>query len=823
VNSWCPSVTASRPVPRLLSLAFASLLFAGGAWAQSGTVSGRVTDGTEPIPSATIALWRTADSTLVTGSISGPDGRFRAEAVPAGAYEAVVSFVGYEDHVAEITVGAGETVQLGTVALRADVAALDAVDVTAARQAVSVQADRTAYSFEDDPIVAGGTAADLLEQVPAVDVDIDGNITFRNAGNVTVLINGRPAPIPPDLVGDYLRQLPADAVLRVEVIPAPSARYEPDGTAGILNIVLREDADPGFGGTLSLTGDSRGSTGATGLASYGRGPWTLAADYALRRDLREAGRTTLRINRGALPETLRDEIGVDDRERLSNRLGLRAEYAFTRRTALRAQGSVRHWRHAEDQALDARFSDASGAALGTSARRVADDETRLGTDLRLGLRHAFDADGDHRLDLEARVDRQDRERHENIAEAPNGTDLATFQERETRLDRIDRRVGFDADYVRPGLGGRLEAGYSFFVRLQERDFVSQSRGEPGAPLAPDVGLTNASEYGLWIHAVYGQWARTFGQVDVQAGLRLETALTDFEVIGQPEAFQNRYASAFPSVFGVYRINDENSLRAGYSRRVTRPRTDHQNPFPRFDDPLNVYVGNPDIRPEFTDALEASYVRFLAWGSLQVGPYARRTTDRILYVVRVREDGVTERTVANLATTQTFGGEGVLAFDAAGDRLRGTLSLDAFHISTDGEAAGTTLARDSFGWGGRASLGTTFSAFGLQGTALQVSARYRAGMQTEQGRSRSFLFTDLALRQPLLADRATLSLRVRDPLGTARAAWILDQPLLYQETERDWGAQRVQLTLQLRFNQPDRQRGPAEENGGPPGPNPEPEF
>jgi len=821
---------APRSVTRLLPSLLLFLLVAPLATAQSGAVTGRVVDAAsgEPIPSATVALWRAADSSLVTGGVTTPDGAFRVEGVPADAYEAIVSFVGYEDHVETVEVAAGRTVRMGSVRLAPDVAALEGVEVTAARQTVEVQADRTVYSFADDAIVAGGTASDILEQVPSVEVDLDGNVSLRNSGNVTVLINGRPAPIPPDLVGDYLRQLPADAVERVEVIPAPSARYEPDGTAGILNIVLREDTDPGLGGSLSFTGDTRGSTAASGLLSYGRGPWSLSADYAFRRDLREAGRTALRISRGAfLPETLRDEVGEDDRRRLSNRLGLTAEYAFSRRTSLRTQASVRSWNHAEEQLLGAAFFDAQRAPIGTSQRRVADDESRIGGDIRLGLRHRFDAEGTHRLEADARLNAQARERSESIAEAPNGGAPVDFLERETRLDRTDRRAAFDLDYLRPLLGGRFEAGYSFFVRLQERDFFSQSRPDGADPFAPDVGLTNASEYGLWVNAVYGQWARSLGRVDLQAGVRLETAQTDFDVVGEEEAFSNRYASAFPSAFAVYRLDDSNRLRAGYSRRVSRPRTDHQNPFPRFDDPLNIYVGNPNIRPEFTDALEASYVRFLPWGSLQVGPYARRTTDRILYVVRVREDGVAVRTVENLATTTALGSEGILSFEGQDDRLRGTLSVNAFRVTTDGGAEGTALERDTFGWGGRASVSYALDALGMPGTVAQASARYRAGMRTEQGRSRSFLFTDLAFRHRLLDDRVTLNLRLRDPLGTARASWILDQPALYQEVERDWGAQRVQLSVSYLFNPPERSRGREgqEQNGeeDAPGPDPEPDF
>jgi iron complex outermembrane recepter protein len=797
-----------------------ALLLAPVALAQTGTVTGRVVDADTDgaIPAATAALWQ-ADA-LVAGAVTGPDGTFRISGIAAGRYDVVVSFVGYEEIRREGVDVGGRTLDLGTIALRPDVAELDAVEVTARRQAVEHRIDRTVYTTADDPALAGGTATDVLETIPSVDVDFDGNVSLRGSGAVAIFINGRPAPVPADLVADYLRQLPADAIDRIEVIPNPSARFEPDGTAGVLNIVLREDTDPGLGGSLALTADSRGSVNTSNLLSYGRGPWTLAGTYSFRRGLRTAEGTSFRINRFAEPLTLRDETGLDDRTTTLHNVGLSADYALARRTTLTASANLRTWAQEEERRLATRFLDGGQAPIGASERLVADDEDRIGGDLRLGFRHAFAGDNTHRLDAEGRVDMQVRERLEFIEEWPTAGG-SLFEEQQTRLDRVDRRAAFDLDYVRALLGFRVETGYNFFVRLQHRDYLSQSRPDPGSPLTIDEGLTNESDYGLWIHALYGQAARELGPVGVQLGLRLESATTDVHLANTDETFRNAYASAFPSAFVSYELTENDRLRASYSRRVHRPRTDHLNPFPRFDDPLNVYVGNPEVRPSYINSFELGYARFLPWGSLTLTPYARHATDVIRYFVTMREDGVAVRTVGNIATSTSYGVESVLSFETADEALRGHLSAEGFRVMTEGAAAGTSLQNDAFGWGGRLNLTYALDGLGIAGAVVQASARYRASMRTEQGRTSGSLFTNLALRQRFLDDRLSLNLRVRDPLGMARWAYVVDEPALYQEVSRNWGARSVQLSLAFRFNQPeqrrDRDRPPADdaEFEGPP--------
>ncbi len=811
---------------RLLPLAFLAALLSPSAAAQEraarGTLSGRVLDAaTEaPLPSASVAVWRVAeagagqDTTLVTGSITDGAGVFRAEGLRPGRYRVVVSFVGYETAAREdVALGRGGVdLDLGALALAPDVESLGSVEVAAERPPVQLEIDRTVYATADDPVAASGTAATVLETIPSVELDVDGNVSLRGSGNVAILINGRPAPVSGDLVATYLQQLPAGAIERVEVIPNPSARFEPDGMSGIINIVLKEDAERGLGGTLSAGVDSRGGYSATGLATYGGGPWSLSASYGFRDEKGDGGGSGFRLDRTGDPLTFRDDVETEDEFETSHFLNLAADYALSPRTTLSAAAQGGYETETEEE-LNTFLSGLDGAAptLGYE-RLVVEDEEQWNTDLRLALTHRFSAaprgDEAHTLAVEGRYNASSSDGDESFREAllagyaPSEADpLDPLQLARSERDRSE--ASLQVDYVRPLAGFRLEAGYQGDLETIDALFFSET--ERGGVLAPDAGLNNVFDFEVQIHAVYGQLAREWGPLGLQAGLRLETARTTFTLESEPDPFENDYASAFPSAFLAYELSENDVLKASYSRRINRPRTRALNPFPSQDDPSNLRVGNPALRPEYVDAVELGYVRYVPWGSLTLTPYFRRTSDQIGRVTTFA-GGVFTRTFENFDTADSYGAELVASFEGGGalDGLRGYGSLEGYRVVSDGSNVDADLQNDALGWGGRLNASYALGdRFGLGDLGFQATVFYRAPMDTEQGRIGSRSWTNLALRQDLLDGRASLTLQARDPFDTAGFAFTLDQPEYYQELERSWGAQRVGLTFSYTFGQPER--------------------
>ena len=314
---------------------------------------------------------------------------------------------------------------------------------------------------------------------------------------------------------------------------------------------------------------------------------------------------------------------------------------------------------------------------------------------------------------------------------------------------------------------------------------------------PDVELANESTFDEQVHAAYLQLARQLGPLGIQAGLRGEIVRTTFDV--SQGSFGKDYESLFPSASLAYELGERTVLRTSYSRRISRPRSRTLNPFPSVRDPLNISVGNPDLRPEYTDAIELSAVRLTPWGSVSVTPYTRRTTDVVRRLQTLRDDGVTVSTYENFDTATSSGLEAVLSYQ--GGSMRGSASLEGFRVISDGTSVDADLQNDAFGWGGRAS--TTFQLgdrLGVGRTDLQISGRYRAPMDTEQGRIGARSSFDLALRQRLFNDRANLTLRARDPFGWSTFESLTDTPRLYQLFERDSNRQQVALTFTYTFGE-----------------------
>ncbi len=816
----------------------------------TGTISGTVVDASTevPIPTASVAVWRIPradsgrDTTLTTGSITDDRGAFRIEGVPSGQFYIVVSFVGYtSERIEDVQISPQSlTVDLGTVALSADVEQLEGVEVQARREQVQVQIDRTVYNTADDPVAAGGNATNVLETIPSVDVDVDGNISLRGSGNVAVLVNGKPAPVSSEFIAAYLQSLPAGSIDRVEVIPNPSARYEPEGMGGIINIVLKENVDRRIGGTVAVSGDTRGGYDGTGTLTYGKGPWNLTGSYGFRQEQRGGGGSSFAINRFDSPLTYLDQNEDQDKDQTSHNLNLNVDYALSNRTSLTASTQFGLRDETELEINSFLQLDAAEDPMLAYERIVEENGNRQNADFRLGARHDFGSGGNsadetaHTLNLEARYNLSGNDDDETYDQQVIGTfdpadgDIREYQLSQTSRDRNE--ASLEANYVRPLGAFRFEAGYKGELETQNESRFGQTRIEETGAFEPDTLINNTFDYEQQIHAGYLQLAREFGPLGVQVGLRAETATTTFSLLTTGQDYDNDYTSLFPSAFLSYKLGDATVFKASYSRRINRPRTWYLNPFPSLDDPSNPRVGNPSLAPEYVNAFELGLVRYTPWGSLTLTPYYRYTTDAIDRISAICADNptgvagelcgpgvVTVRTVENIATNTSYGVEMINSVTGRGALagLRGYVSVEGFRFVSDGVTSAGDLSNDSFGWGGRLNASYALGErLGIGGLDLQANVRYRAPMETAQGHRGAFTFIDFAARKELLGDRASLTVRLRDPFGLAGFNYTIDRPTLYQEFERDWGAQQVGVTFQYNFGrQPKQQRRERQEGEG----------
>jgi len=767
----------------------------------TGTLSGRVMDvqSEEPLQDATVALWKEteSDSTLVRGTVTGPEGRFTLEGVTIDSYTLRVSFVGYTTRRFPNTQPAQnpDDADLGTIQLVPTTTQQEEVEVTADRPAARMETDRNVYNTSERALSAGGSARTVLEDLPSIRIDMDGSISFRGNESVSLHINGEPASLQGQSLVSYLESLSADAVDRVEVIPNPSARYEPEGMSGIINIVLSRDLEAKWNGGVTLAGerDANDRYGGNGSANVGfqSGGLRVMGTYSHRRDSEEDtdSRIVEQFTENGSNSWV-DQTGREEEQDRSHSFRSEVDYQFMEGTSLGLETSVSLRRDDERGRSDYwEYTGSNPTAENLTDRyvRILDNASSDESfDGRLDFGHDFS--DDHTLEAQVRYDR-DLETEDgtyNVYEIPNGT--RQDDPRSTELDVVneDEQDGsLEIDYTRPLGSFSLETGYKGTLRRLDSDQTYEDR-------------TTIFTFDELIHAAYGTLSRGFGDFQLEAGLRAETVNTTFDLSSQDEVTNSSYTSLYPSAFLTYKPDQEQQARLSYSKRVDRPSLWDINPIEDNENPTFREEGNPGLDPEYIHSFELSMTRRWGIGSVSVTPYLRHTVNEIEEVRRqeTNEDGETVivRRAENLSTSTSYGTELVTTFNV-GDRLEGTLSGNVYRSVTDGSNVTTDLSQDAILFSGRGSVRARLR----NGLQLELSQFYRPARDIPpQGRIDRFTSTELALQQELFGGDGSLTLRVDDLLNdTNMNMWYRDQDL-YQESTFEWGAREVSLSFQYTF-------------------------
>ncbi len=804
-----------------------------------GTITGVAVDALtgETLPSATAAVYADRDSSFVTGAAADLDGAFRVESVRPGRYQVRVSFVGYQTlRLRGVAVTASQTTALDTLRLTEDAGTLGAAEVVGQREFVEQRADRTVYNVADQAVTTGGSVLETLQTLPSVEVDTDGAVALRGNQNVVVQINGRPVPVRGAQLAALLRQIPANRVSRVEVVPNPSARYDPDGMSGILNIVLAEGTDRGLSGGLTFGGGSQPNAELGGNVSYQAGPWDVYASYGFRYAESEFLGTTL--TDFALDRTINQDL-LNTGNRNSHFSSLSATYLLSPSTSVAFEGSGGIGSSASLNTVN--YLNSFVGVPDTRTQRLSDgDGNSVNLDGALVFRRQFDraaapagnaaatpgggfggrgghgggggsgggrgATGAHELAVELRSSLNNGDEANLITDLDP---LAVTDLARTGADDSSRETYLQADYSRPLGTVRLETGAKVTQRTIGSDLDYERQA--GGAFVNDPTRTNTFDYDEAVYAAYVQGGREFGPLGVQAGLRAEAATRDFSLVGDVPPvigdfgidFTNTrqsYQSLFPSAFATYTFGPGSLVKASYSRRIERPRSRSLSPFPTYEDTLNVRLGNPQLRPEYTNAYEATfqYKYFLT-----ATPFFRHTTD----VVRRRfitdpATGVTVQTSQNLDSQNSYGADVTLLASLLGGRVRGFVSGTVAKTVVDGGSVETGLGSNATSYSGRTSLQVKVR----RGTDLQFFGFYRAPQDVEDGRISGFGFASLGLSQKI-TDQLQLSARVNDLFDTARFEYSSNRNGVRLVGVRDPQIQQVSATLTYSFGsgQPRRPR------------------
>ena len=825
----------NKHTSRTLAAVLASAVLAGAAGAQAGPppgaargpggpgapqANGRITGvvlnarTNQPVDAAGVAVRSERDSALVGGGFTKADGSFRIDGLRPGIYTVRVRVLGYAPVVKTglRVVPGDEAADAGKLVLTPVATELEAIAVTSERSEVALAPDRNSYSVKDMPAAAGGNAVDVLRNVPAIEVDGDNKVSLRGNENVVVQINGRISPMRGDQLGNFLAQLPSNMVARVEVVPNPSAKNDPEGMAGIINIVLRENTDLGLSGGVQAGGGSTGQLNASGNVGYQEGKLTLFANYGYMQDKRANSGFT---NRAGLVSGLTPYLESDAAGSFvpkSHSLSASVDYQIAPRNVLSSNLIVSKRDLTRSNVNNYRELDSARTLVSRSLRSSAQTNADLNLDYALTYKRSTEQQGDG-LTTEFRINRSRGDGDVTLTDRLLGlTEILPAGTAALETDAtndLTHNWTLQTDFTRTFAGRtKLETGYKGTLRQLENQFDVANFSDALGQYVPNLDRSNAFDYDEQVHAVYGVVSKGAGKFDLQAGLRAEQALTRFDLATTNERFDNSYTSLYPSALALFNMNDTRQIKLSYSKRVSRPDTRQLNPFGFREDALNVFHGNPGLRPEYTHAFELGYQESFSKGTLQITPFARHTVNAVRFIRTIDDAGVATTTFQNVATSDSYGADlnGSVRFG----RLSGFGGFSAFKQVTDGSNLNTDVSNNAIGWSARtnATIKVTPS-LDVQGFLM-----YRAPMKTEQGRMSGMTMTNLAVRQKLLGDQASVSLRVMDPLNRMGMGFVTDDGRFAQTTRRNFNARGAFLTFSYNFGRAPRVRPRQQEQEAP---------
>ncbi len=767
-----------------------------------GKIKGTLIDQTskEPLPFATIGIYSEKDS-LVGGGISDEEGKYTVD-VPFGRFYALIEFMGFEAVKSDFFTLTREKSNhdLGEIGLSVTAADLNEVVVQGEKTIMELSLDKRIFNVGKDLANAGGNASDILMNLPSVAVDPDGNVSLRGSSNVRILIDGKPSGLVSFKGSSGLRQLPANMVERVEVITNPSARYEAEGMAGVINIILKKDSKQGFNGSFELIAGYPVNTGFTTNLNYrhNRINWFINYGLAYRRTpgiselyqevYNEDGTTSILNQNNSSTVT-----------GLNNNLRGGLDYYFNENSILTLSYL---WRRSDAHRItDIRYEDYLNSFddyLGYSLRRQDETEAEPNKEAIVNYKRTF-AEKGHELTASFTYlnywERSDQLFTENSFSA-QGAAIPEDALIQTSLnDEYENQYLLQMDYVKPfATKGKIESGIRTSFREMKNDYLVQEQNETG-DFVTLPGLDNIFLYNENILAAYGIVGNETGKWSYQGGLRAEYTDVETILVETNENNPRTYTNLFPSAHLTYNLTKENAFQLSYSKRVRRPVYNDLSPYVTFSDQRNFFSGNPDLDPEFTDAFELGHIKYFEKATLFSTVYFRNTVDKIERIRQVQDDGFSVTAPVNLTGEKSFGVE------FSGDyRVKDWWKLDFnanfFHARIDASNIGQTELRKTYSWLFRQTSRFTFG----EGWDIQVRANYEARQKTAQGVRKGIFFLDLSASKRILEDRGTLILNVTDVFNSRINRYIIEGFNFFTEGESQMIRRQTNLTFAYRIKQ-----------------------
>ncbi|OCX51243.1 hypothetical protein BEL04_18835 [Mucilaginibacter sp. PPCGB 2223] len=677
---------------------------------------------------------------------------------------------------------------------------LSEVSVRSKKSSIQLGIDRKVFSVDQSLVSEGGSATDLLANVPSVQVDVDGNVNLRGSSNVRILIDGKPSLIAGGSVSDILQSIPASSIETIELITNPSSKYDPEGQSGIINIVLKKNKSLGFTGTASASIGTLNAFNSNVSLAYQHKKVNIYGNYSHRQNNRSANGYSYRTRDALQPDTIPQKYNqnsLNTGSNTGNQIKAGIDYNLAQKTTVSFSSNI-NFRD------NNRIQNSTTNGINSKSALIRNQITSNDADNH-GNNHDFNIDLSQKFKKpkeELTANFSLAKGNENDIDNLNTSQYTYYPKNDLTVNRQynvndgnNRNWNLQTDYTDPiGKDGKLELGYRTTLNRADNNFIASVFNATTNQFVYDPTISTRFIYDEKIHAVYSNYQQQFGKFGLQVGARFEKTIINTNLVNFDTSHVQNYFRVYPSVFLSEKLTDDQTLQLSYSRRINRPRDRQIIPFLDRSDPLSYRIGNADLRPEDVHSFELSYAKYWKSTTLTSSVYYRRTNDIIQFVRGAYDNtGITITRFANFSYGTAAGFEFIARTDIT-NKWNITSNLNLYQNTLKGNSALGVSDNDGFAWNANLTTNITLP----YSLSLQVRGDYQAPQAIAQGKSKANSGVDAALRYDFYKHRASLSLNGRDLFDTRKFGYVTDDGTYQSNVNRRFQSRMFLMTLSYRF-------------------------
>ena len=770
----------------------------------TGNVKGFIIEKStsNPLEFANVVLKTNSDNTFVQGTITDKNGMFSFKDLNFGEYKIIYSYIGFDETKTSVIVidGKNNRIDLGKLYISETTKAISEVEVVGQKSTFVNSIDRKTFNVGQDVMSKSGSVSDLMQNIPSVQVDVDGNVSLRGSENVTILINGKTSTMMNLNRAAALQQLPATSIDKIEVITNPSAKYKPDGTSGIINIVLKKDKGLGLNGniTSNIGTDSRYNFNA--MANYNPGKLNIYGSIGYRQDdrtrLSDISSKTFSASQlvnysttytvgNARPVFNLANGGIDYKLNDHDKIGISSNfnYRFQRQNDV-TNYSLRDYQNKMITDYD-------------RARYLPETESDL--EITSTWQHVFEKEG-HELNVSYILSRT-LEDENNYYTNNYRTPSPVVRYDDMFYHHINKGSELTVEYAKPLVNkGKFEAGYLLEYFNNNLDLKRDTLDLGLNSWTRDMGRSNRFIRSEYTHVLYGTFEKELGKFGLLVGIRGEQTNTDANLVTLDTIITKHYTRLYPSLHLSYKLSDKQELQLNYSHRIRRPADEELNPFPEYQDLQNIRLGNPNLKPEDIHSFELGHQIKSKSTTIISTIYYRYHYNGITNITKNLGNGVFENTLENLSKNQSAGLELILS-TSLGKFATLNLSNNTFYNEIDASSLGFSKNKSMISWMVNGNLGMNLT----KRTVWQITSNYISGSLTPQGTRLPSFVMNTALKQEIFNRKAALLFTVSDLFNSLRNNYKLDTPDIYRYEIRKRSARIIYLGFMYSFGKSTRKQ------------------